>query len=164
MRDVPDFLGDRRGLDEELVRGVRKHLPRPLEGAYRVEGLLEPSFIGDVAGIGARALDLPLERNEPVAASREHRDGASSAREAPGDGCARPGSYPGDHHDWVRHAHLSDPLSLHWRPTPQGTATNAALTRPSPTPPGTAPSRSSCGRKPPVLYPADTSRSVASLR
>ena len=28
MRHVPDLLGDRRRLDEELVRGVRKSLPR----------------------------------------------------------------------------------------------------------------------------------------
>src|SRR5206468_7704981 len=53
MRDVPDFLGDRRGLDEELVRGVREHLPRPLEVDDRVDHhvcdvyALGPDLAGD---------------------------------------------------------------------------------------------------------------------
>src|SRR5439155_3910435 len=54
MRDVPDFLGDRRGLDEELVRGVRKHLPRPLEVDDRVD-----HHVGNVHALGptSRAID-----------------------------------------------------------------------------------------------------------
>src|SRR5437667_5852274 len=215
MRDVPDLLGDRRGLDEEIVRGVWKHPPRPLEvddrvdhhggdvyalgpdlagdrfredplrrfgrckaregslpanrrgvaggddgtlsrrdhrrsepsgkmqqrhridlevsvedlgidleeiperathgvvdqdcgraevGANRPEGPLERSLFGDVARIRARALDLPLERREPVAVPREHRDGVPAAREAPDDRRPRTGADPGDDHDWVRHA------------------------------------------------------------
>jgi len=92
------------------------YLGRTEVDAYRVEGLLERGLIGAVAGIGACAVDLSLKRDEPVAASHEHRDGVPATREASRDGCARPGSYPGDHHDWVRHARLSNAD----QPRPQG--------------------------------------------
>src|SRR6266566_2986845 len=87
------------------AKPAKAAFPRSAEvGANRPERPVELSDVGDVARIRARALDLPLERGEPVAVPREHRDGVPAAREAPDDGCPRARSYPGDHRDWVRHA------------------------------------------------------------
>src|SRR5215471_14568890 len=71
--DVPDFLGNSGGGDEEVVRRVRPPLARPLQvddrvdhhigdvypfwaefGAYCFESSVELRFFDDIAGIRAR--------------------------------------------------------------------------------------------------------------
>ena len=105
---VQDLGIDVQEVSERAAHGVVDEDPGHAEiGADGPERPVELRLVGDVARVAARTLDLPLERGEPLAGPREHRDRIAAAREATRDGGPRAGSHPGDDGDRVRHGGAS---------------------------------------------------------
>jgi hypothetical protein len=91
MNGVPDFVGDRRGFDEEVVRSVGPALARPLQVDDRVNQHVDHvyAFWSELPGDGSRENPLSgLGRRE----TSEVRLAAEGRGVAAGDDCAWPAS------------------------------------------------------------------------
>src|SRR5271156_3219142 len=110
---IQDFRIDFHEVAERTAdRIVDQYLGRAEFGAYRIEGGVQLRFIRDIALIRMRVRNLPLERCQAIAISREHRDRVSAASEAPRDRRASSRTYPGHDCNWILLIHQRIPSSI----------------------------------------------------